>query len=199
MSDILPAEPNNGPSLSEPVIALMKGVLYREEQPEVWQSLLLLQSRIRDYVAILGLDLDVDEADGYAYLRQRQEGEVALPRLIHRRPLSFSLSLLLALLRKKLAEHDATGGDDRLVLTKEQIVDLIRIFLPATDDEVRLLRNIERDISRVLDLGFLRKLKGSDVHYEVRRILVAFVDADWLGEFNQRLAEYQDHLINKGD
>jgi len=34
-----------------------------------------------------------------------------LPRLVQRRALSFPVSLLLALLRKKLAEFDAGGGE----------------------------------------------------------------------------------------
>jgi hypothetical protein len=30
--------------------------------------------------------------------------------------------------------------------------------------------------------------------YEVRRILKAYVDAQWLADFDQRLAAYQAHL-----
>lgn len=188
-------------SLSEPLIALLKGVLYREERPELWQSLLRHQPRIHDYVSVLGLELHVDEGEGYAYLRQRQfdDDKDALPRLVHRRPLGFSASLLLALLRKKLVEHDAGGADPRLVLTKEQIVDMVRIFTTDTGDEVRLLSRIDADINRVVDLGFLRKLKGSGERYEVRRILASFVDAQWLDAFNERLAEYRQYLANEGE
>ena len=70
-------------------------------------------ARVRDYVTVLGLDLVLDEAEGYAFLRSRPnldgDPETSLPRLVARRPLSFPVSLLLALLRKKLAE--ATGGE----------------------------------------------------------------------------------------
>ena len=58
----------------------------------------------------------LDEAEGYAFLRARPHEEddnaEKLPRLVARRPLSFPVSLLLALLRKKLAEFDAGGGHD---------------------------------------------------------------------------------------
>ena len=68
---------------------------------------------------MLGLELVLDEAEGYAFLRSRPEseddGNSKLPRLVARRPLSFPVSLLLALLRKKLAEFDAGGGETRLV------------------------------------------------------------------------------------
>ena len=84
-------------------------------------------------MTVLGLELALDESEGYAFLRARQENEdegvTKLPRLVARRPLTFPVSLLLALLRKKLAEFDAGGGDTRLVLTRDQLVELVRVFL----------------------------------------------------------------------
>src|SRR5258706_8397747 len=86
-------------NLSVLLIALMKGITTREDDPMLWQSLMELQSRVREYVAVLGLELVLDEAEGYAYLRQRaaSPGEVELPRLVARRQLGDSVSLLLAL------------------------------------------------------------------------------------------------------
>ena len=100
------------PDLTSLVVPLLKGVLYREDDATQWAALLQLQARVRDYVAVLTLDLVVDEAEGYAFVRgqvQDLEGAPALPRLVRRQPLSFQVSLLLALLRKKLAEFDASG------------------------------------------------------------------------------------------
>ena len=99
--------------LTSLVIPLLKSVLYRDEDPQAWAALLKLQARVRDYVAVMALDLVLDEAEGYAFFRSRSvpdDDAPKLPRLVARRPLSFQVSLLLALLRKKLAE--ATGGDN---------------------------------------------------------------------------------------
>ena len=60
-------------NLSRVVISLFKGVLYQDEQPELWHSLLSLQIRVRDYVNVAGLELILDEAEGYAFLRSRPE------------------------------------------------------------------------------------------------------------------------------
>ena len=182
-------------ALSLVLLALFKGVLYRDQGAREWQSLLELQSRVRDYVTVLGLELVLDEAEGYAYLRSRESGGdgAELPRLVPRRQLSYPVSLLLALLRKKLAEHDATGGDPRLILTREQIAEQIRVFLPESVNDARLTDRIDRDIARAVDLGFLRRLRGQDDHLEVRRILKAFVDGQWLAEFEERLAAYRAH------
>lgn len=184
-----------GNELPHVLVALMKGILERETAPASWQGLITNQARVRDHVGVIGLELVMDEAEGHAYLRQKApvDGEPELPRLVMRRQLGFSLSLTLALLRKKLAEHDAISGETRLVVTATEIVDLVRLFLPATANEARLRDRVGRDIARVVDLGFLRPLKARDDTYEVRRILRSFVDAQWLGQLNERLATYAGH------
>lgn len=195
MNDASVNAPGTSTSLSAVLIALMKGVTYRDTDPALWQSLLGLSARAREYVVVLGLDLVLDEAEGYAYLRQRPpaEGEPELPRLVVRRQLGYQTSLLIALLRKKLAEFDARSGDTRLVLARDEIVDLIRMFLPDTANEARLLDRVETHINKIVELGFLRRLRGGDDQFEVQRILKAFVDAQWLNGLEERLAEYRQH------
>ena len=182
-------------ALSVVVVSLMKGIADRQSDPVLWQSLIGIQARVRDYVACLGLDLVLDEAEGFAYLRQRaaEEGATEIPRLVPRRQLGYQVSLMLALLRKKLAEFDATSGEARLILGRNDIVEMMRVFLAETANQVRLNDRIGADINRVVDMGFLRRLRGTNDRFEVRRILKAFVDAQWLADFDQRLAAYQSH------
>lgn len=187
----------DSPELSTLVIPLLKGVLYRDGDARLWNALLNLQARVRDYVAVLGLELTLDEAEGYAFLRAKPaaEGDETLPRLVARRPLSYPVSLILALLRKKLAEFDAGGADTRLVLGRDEIVELVRVFLPEGSNEARLIDQIEAHLNKIVELGFLRRLKpaaaGEQPAYEVRRIVKAFVDAQWLAEFDARLEAYR--------
>jgi hypothetical protein len=184
-------------ALSLVLVVLMKGVMDRENDPARWQSLLDLQTRVRDHVAVLGLELILDEAEGYAYLRQRpvNEGEEELPRLVPRRQLGYQVSLLLALLRKKLVEFDATSGESRLILSRDDIVEMMRLFLPDTTNQARLMERIDTHINRIMEMGFLRRLRGTESQYEVRRILKAFVDAQWLNELDQRLSAYRDRSV----
>lgn len=193
-------------ALSGVVIPLLRGVIYRDSEPNTWQSLLNLQARVRDYMAVLNLELILDEAEGYAFLRQRPDPEDGstpkLPRLIPRRPLAFSVSLLLALLRKKLAEFDASGGDTRLVLSREDIVELVRVFLPESSNEAKLMDQVDTQINKVIELGFARRLRtpnNQPAQFEIRRILKAFVDAQWLADFDARLTEYRAQLSEEGD
>ena len=197
-----PGVPGDGPDLSAVVVPLLKGVVYLEESPELWNSLLNLQAAVRDYVAVLGLELILDEAEGYAYLRSRPVAEddaARVPRLVARRQLSFPVSLLLALLRKKLAEFDAAGGGTRLILSRDEVAELIRVFLPAGSNETRLIDQVDGYLNKVVDLGFARRLRGQEEMFEVRRILKAFVDAQWLNELDQRLAAYQERLGRPGE
>jgi len=185
------------PNLSLAVTQLMKGIVYCDTHDRAWHSLLELQPQARDYVDVLGLQVVIDEAEGYAFLRQRPadpEDSDPPPRLIPRRALSFHVSLLLSLLRKKLAEFDAQGGDSRLMLTREQISEMVRVFLPATSNEARLTDQIDAHINKTVELGFLRPAKNSEQAYEVRRILKAFVDGQWLADFDANLAEYAELL-----
>lgn len=192
---------NDDDRLGPLVVNLFQGVLYRESAEILWQALLDLQARVRDYCGVIGLELILDEAEGYAYLRQRvpaAEGAPDLPRLVQRRPLSFPVSLILVLLRKKLAEFDAVSADTRLVVGRDDIVDQMRLFLPDTANEARLLDRMDTHLGKVVDLGFLRRLRGQEGQYEVRRVLKAFVDAQWLDDFAQRLDGYATHAAAAG-
>jgi Domain of unknown function (DUF4194) len=181
------------------VVPLLKGVQYRSADASRWLALGRQSDAVRDHLKVLGLELIVDEAEGYAFVRSissdpDEAADDRWPRLVARRPLTFSVSLLLALLRRRLVEADAMGGDTRLVLTRSEIVDLVSVFLPTSSNEARVIDRVEADIEKVGQLGFLHKLGGrsnDEPRYEVRRVLKAFVDAQWLHEFDERLAEYR--------
>jgi hypothetical protein len=176
------------------VTRLFRGVLYAESDEKVWQSLIVLESQTRDYVAVLGLDLILDEAEGYAFLRSREDPEGNLPRLIPRRRLTFDVSLLLALLRGRMLEFDTNSSELRLIMTEQEIMDMVAVFLPESSNQARILDKLGANIKKVVELGFLRKLRGQADTYEVARILKAYVDAQWLEEFDARLADYRASL-----
>ena len=106
---------------------------------------------------------------------------------------TFMFDVAADTLRKKLAEFDATGGDTRLVVSRDDIANHMRLFLPDTANEARLFDRMETHLNKVVELGFLRRLRGQGEQYEVRRILKAFVDAQWLDDFAARLDGYAQH------
>lgn len=174
------------------IIRLMQGVVYRESDEDTWLTLERSGGAVRDHFATIGVEVVVDDTEGYAYLRSRPEtdGEEALPRLVRRRALTYNLSLLLVLLRKRLLEFETSGSEGRLVLSRDQIIEMLRVFLADSSNEARSVDQAERTIGKAVELGFLRPLRGQSDHWEVRRILKAYVDAQTLSDFAGKLKQY---------
>ena len=179
-------------AVARAIIRLMGGVVYRESDEDTWLTRERLGAGVRDHFATIGVEVVVDDAEGYAYLRSRPEedGDEALPRLVRRRALTYNVSLLLVLLRKRLVEFETAGGDGRLVLSTEQIVEMLRLFQAESSNDARIVDQAEATINKARELGFLRQLRGQHDHWEVRRILKAYVDAQTLSDFAAKLREY---------
>ncbi len=171
------------------IIKLFSGVLYKNDNPKEWLELENSFALISDYLKPLGLEPIFDESEGYAYLRTIEQED--FPKLLRRRTLSYKVSLLLVLLRKRLTQFDMQSDDSRAIISKEEIVELFELFLNESFNEVKQLKEIESYIKKVVDLGFLKKLKNSD-SYEIKRVIKSFVDAQWMESFEQRLEEYRD-------
>lgn len=174
------------------IIKLMRGVVYRETDEESWLTLSRHAGPVRDHFATIGVEVVVDDTEGYAYLKSREEAddEAPLPRLVRRRTLGYQVSLLLVLLRKRLAEFESDGDAGMLVLTRDQIVELLQVFLAGSTNDAKVVDTIDSAIKKAEELGFLRQLRGQPGHWEVRRVLKAYVDAQTMADFDTKLAEY---------
>ena len=179
------------------LITLLKGIVY-SHQKEVWENLLQYEPDLKKYVAVMGLELYLDISEGYAYLRQHPtiEGEPELPRLSETRQLNFYNSLLLLVLRKYLLEHDAQGGSVRSIITREEMVNRAKVFLPTSPDEAKQHDKIMTAINKVVELGFLRKLEDAGQNYEIHRILKGFVNADVVDETLKKLQQFASEHKN---
>lgn len=183
---------SNERAVAAAIIRLMQGVVYRTSDEDTWLTLERAGAGVRDHFATIGIDVVVDDAEGYAYLRSRpsEDGEEALPRLVRRRALTYNVSLLLVLLRKRLVEFETSGGEGRLVLSTDQIVEMLRLFQHESTNDARVVDQAETTVKKAAELGFLRQLRGQRDHWEVRRILKAYVDAQTLSDFASKLREY---------
>lgn len=183
---------SNERAVAAAIIRLMQGVVYRSSDEDTWLTLERLGAGVRDHFSTIGVDVVIDDTEGYAYLRSRPEedGDDALPRLVRRRALTYNVSLLLVLLRKRLVEFETGGGEGRLVLSTEQIVEMLRLFQADSTNDARVVDQAETTIKKAAELGFLRQLRGQRDQWEVRRILKAYVDAQTLNDFAAKLREY---------
>jgi len=186
-------------NISPVIIHLLKGILFRNQHPALWNDLLELQTQVLDYVKVIGLDLEIDDNEGYAWLTQTtandEDESNVLPRLIIRRPLSYPISLLCVLLRKKMAEADSSGAETRVIVSRQELINAMLVFMPEKSNEAQTAASISATINKVTELGFLRKLKNDNENLEIQRIIIALVDADWTAGFKEKLQTYRDYAI----
>jgi hypothetical protein len=178
------------------VIRLLQGPLYSDDATP-WKLLVQYSDQVRNYCGQLGLELLLQEEDGFAFLRQPEweddEGRtIELPRLTRRVPLTRDVSLLCVLLREQLLQFETSNlGGTVCLLSREQIREMLLPALPERNNELLLQKRIDSLTERVVELGFLRKVTrlGQD-YFEVRRILKAKINADQLVELKERLVQH---------
>lgn len=179
--------PPTNPELSVALATLLQGPVYAEDSPAVWASVSSLGSQLRDHLNALGMRLVVDTTEQYAYLRGDDDLPDGMPRLVRRHALSYSTTVLLILLRQQLTSAEADADTQRLIVTTEQIVEMMRLYHPSgTSDE-----KIATDIARLAELGYLKRMRSIEDTWEVRRIIKAIVTADWISEWGEKLLRQQ--------
>ncbi|MBN2824327.1 MAG: DUF4194 domain-containing protein [Campylobacterales bacterium] len=177
------------------IILLLKGIFYKKDNEKAFFELIESSYHaIVEYFATIGLEVHIHEDDGYAYLQniEYENEEDVLPKLIPSRMLNYKVSLLCVLLRQKIAQFESQSQDERAIITKEDILAMLLLFLDIKFNESKVQKEIEATIKKVEDLGFLKRLKGDESAYEIKSSIKAFVDAKWLNEFDQRLQAYQE-------
>lgn len=173
-------------------IRLLQGVIYSDDI-SLWNLLLKHQLLLREELARLGLELVLSESDGYAFLKQSEledaEGaKVALPRLMRRDRLTFAVTLLCVLLRERLDGFESSIPEsDRLILSQDELYELQRPYFPDQNDERTLYKKLNETVNKVEELGFLKRISGTEIRYEVRRVIKARVDSERLAEIKAKL------------
>ncbi len=181
------------------LIKLLQDVLYDEESA-AWSDLLTFQIPVRDYFAKIGLELHLDEREGFAFLKQQDGDDVKLPRLVRRVPLSYEVSLLCVLLREMLEEFDVKDVASRkCFVTAKELQEKIEIFFKDAPNKVRLLDRFDKTIQTAARLGFLKETPGDslndDMRYEVRRIIKAKITNEKLEDMKRKMQLYADSAL----
>ncbi|MDI9364706.1 MAG: DUF4194 domain-containing protein [Flavobacterium sp.] len=179
------------------LVALLKGIVYTHNL-KVWDDLLKPENEadVKKYFADINLDVIIDKSEGFAYLKQRvsEDEEEETPKLIQKRQLNFHVSLLCLLLRKHLIENDREGESSKAILSKVEIISLVKPFYKETTNEANQQKQIETAITKVVEEGFLRKMKTEDEQYEINRIIKAFVNADVVKDSLEKLQTYANQI-----
>ncbi len=179
--------------ISVALVALLKGIVSETSNVKVWHMIIENRPYIEEYFSKIGLRLFIQ--DGYAYLRQRkyEDDEKEIPRLVSKRQLKYITSLILVLLRKELIELNKDDIMERNIISKIQIIEKVKPYIKDTNDEAKQKKEIETEIKRIEDMGFIRKLKNYSDRYEILPIMKGFIDADWLENLDDTLKVYMQY------
>ena len=176
-------------------VRLLKSPLFDDEE-ETWNKLTIYKTELLMFFEQIGIELIIDQRDGYAYLKQLElDDKGTTVGLVQRRPLSYEVTLLCVILRKMLDEFEVHDTSNRnLFITRKLLRAELESFFKEKANRMKLIKELNRYIEEVADLGYLKKLKADNtVHeddtYEVRRILKARFDEETLQYFLQQLKE----------
>lgn len=184
---------DNTKPYSNAIIKLLKGTI--ENDDAVWQDIVMYQSEIQNFVSVIGLELIIEKEDGYAFLQQTKSDGDSLISLVSRRRLPFEVSVVLIVIRQILEEFDSnpleSQSNDKYVSVSD-IKDEMELFLPAKYNRVKFMKDLDKYIEKVVDLGFLVKSKSGEMEsrYKIHRIIKRKITLDDLVEFKNKLKDY---------
>ncbi|CCY81356.1 uncharacterized protein BN473_01986 [Prevotella sp. CAG:1185] len=179
---------------SKAIVKLLKGIV--EYNDPAWNDILQYQADIQAYLGVIGLELIVKKDEGFAFVRQAMLDEGKTINLATRRQLGFEISVILIVLRNMLYEFEMNPTDsqaDEKYVTTTQIKEEVEMFLPVGFNQVKFKQDLDSNISKVIDMGFLaevKKLETDETLYRIHRIIKEKVTLDDLAEFKQKLKEY---------
>jgi hypothetical protein len=180
--------PDRTPSLPDfrewsiAAVKLLQGVVYYDDGA-VWDIVLSNKSTLAGFVGRLGLQLVIDESDGFAFLRQLMDDELPeeydnLPKLFRRTRLSFDATLLCVLLREELRRFEEEDvHNERCVVRTSDLFEQWKTFHPENHDEVRLRRGLDTALKTLDGLKFVRLFGNEPQEWEIRPILKARLTA----------------------
>lgn len=174
--------------------SLLKGPVFDDE--DLWSKMMLYKTELIMWFEQIAIELIIDQRDGYAYLRQLElDDKGTTVGLVQRRGLSYEVTLLCVILRKMLDEFEINDTNSRnLYITRKLLRVELETFFKEKANRMKLIKELNKYIEEVADLGYIKKMKNDsnvseDDRFEVRRIIKARFDEDTLEYFLNQLKQ----------
>lgn len=176
------------------VVRLLQGVVYNDDL--YWKDILKYQVSIAEYLEKIGIELVVDQPDGYAYTRQIPlDDDGSTVGMVRRTPMTYEASLICIFLRERLDDFDIKDHlNNRCLVGHKQLKEDIELFFKEKANVKKFLREIDKHIRKVVEYGFLKIHKAGEQDeenlYEIKRIIKAKVSSDDIEAFRRKMEEY---------
>ena len=181
-------------------IALLKGpIIKKGTNDKLWNLVIRDRMFIDSYFAKIGLTLLVEEGDGYAFLRQKEEGEdedyQEITKLIRKVRLTPEESFLCVILREALDYFESSDNlSDICALTESEIIDRLKDYSYEYTDELSFKNKLRTTLNKLQELGYVEDLTDKNSNeenhtFEVKRIIRAIITPSFLEEFRNKIVE----------
>lgn len=182
---------------SKAIVKLLKSPV--ERNSPVWDDVVNYQLEIQDYICQIGLELIVKKDEGFAFVKQFEDSEGNTLGLIVRRQIGFETSIILVVLRQSLEEFDSNPTQFQVAekfITDSEIKEELELFLQESYNRLRFLKDLDKYIKNVVDLGYLKEVskKDNETKYQIHRIIKEKITLDILQEFKTKLQEYVESI-----
>jgi hypothetical protein len=179
------------------IIKLLQGPVYADDK-NIWRELMGWQSAIQEYFGKVGMELVINEQDGFARILQPEADEHddnPLPRLMKKQTLNYEATLLAVILREGLEEFDIKSDGSKFYLTQKEIKERIELFYKEHPNKSKLWKDLSKPITNLLNIGILKLNREDAVNkdnnkYEIKRIIKAFISNEKLEEIKNKLSNY---------
>ena len=182
------------------IIHLLKGDV--SDKDFIWKDLEEYQIEIQEYLNRIGLELIFNKRDGFAYLRQFEvDDDGNTIGLIQRRQLSFEVSIICVLIREAYEDFEMNPTNimaEKCFITHHQLKEQAELFFTEGFNQVKFQRDLDKYISKTLELGFLRLQQDAENNaervYEVKPIIKARISVNELLEFKDKMKQYVESV-----
>ena len=179
------------------IIKLLQGPVYADDK-NTWRELTQWPSAIQEYFGKIGMELIINEQDGFARVLQPETDEHddnPLPRLMKKQTLNYEATLLAVILREGLEEFDIKSDGNKFYLTQKEIKERIELFYKEQTNKSKLWKDLSKPITDLIKIGILKLNREDAVNkdnnqYEVKRIIKAFISNEKLEEIKNKLSNY---------
>lgn len=172
------------------LLELIKGpYVSGAKSPALWSALLADEHAIRSRLHELFLDLVVDRVGEFAFVRNVDAAELAVPRTVRTASLTFLDTAMLLVLRQMLLAGEADG---RVIVGQDEVFEQLRVYRTPERDESDFDRRLHSSWQNMKNKLRVIHQAGTEDRAEISPVLRLIVDADQIraiGAEYRRIAE----------
>jgi hypothetical protein len=132
----------------------------------LWPILLRDEALVRSRLAELFLDLVLDRDTQVAFTRQADAGDLEVPVLLRRAPLTFIDSVVLLFLRQRLSQADVHA--ERAVIATDEIIEFLTTYERAANtDRAGFVKRVHASIEKIKKHSILQKIRAAEDRFEI--------------------------------